>query len=487
MAEQQTQAGAASADGSILDQVFEEGRLARDEHQRDGARHMLQGFIEEATKAGTTIEGSAKRAIAERIAALDQLIASQVTEVLHLPNFQKLEASWRNLAKTVSENELSSNMRVRVFNCKRREIERDFSRAPGFDQSHLFKRIYENEFGTLGGTPYTFLIGDIEVGRSGRDIQFLRDMAAVAAMAHAPFIAGADPGLFDLDSFTELDRPIDIAALFGTTEMAAWNSLRDSPDSRYLVLTAPRVLVREPWGEGNPAEDMDYVEEVDGTDNSKYLWGPAAWQVAGLIMKSYATYGWPSAIRGTESGGKVDNLPQHHFASLSGSRITKCPTETTITDRREKELSDQGIVALCHALNTDYAVVFSGATVNRPQKYADEEANANARLSASLPYILACARFAHYLKALIRDKIGGFTSRDEIERFLNNWISRYVTADDSATHATKARFPLREARVQVSEVPGKPGVYTAVAHLRPHFQLEELTASLRLVAELPQS
>ena len=478
----------AAAEDTILTQIFDEGRLVRDEHQVDGARSMLAGFISEATKVGAKVDGSAKRAIAERIVALDKLITAQVNHVLHDEKFQQLEASWRNLSKLVSDNELSSSMRVRVFNCSRKELERDFSRAAGFDQSHCFKTIYEDEYGTLGGTPYTFLIGDMEFGRSPPDIQFLRNMASVAAMAHAPFLAAATPSLLDLDSFTELDRPIDIAKVFETSEMAPWNSLRDNPDSRYLVLTAPRVLVRQPWGaDSAPVEEMDFEEDVDGQDHSKYLWGPSSWAVGSLIMKSFSEYGWPSAIRGTESGGKVANLPLHSFPSLSGAKITKCPTETTITDRREKELSDQGIISLCHARNTDYAVVFSGSTVNRPRKYVEDEANANARLSASLPYLLACARFAHYLKAIIRDKVGGFTSRDEIENFLNTWISQYVTADDSAPHSVKAQYPLREAQVKVNDIPGKPGAYTAVAHLRPHFQLEELTASLRLVAELPSS
>ena len=476
----------AAAPGTMLERIFDDGRLVRDEHQVDGARNMLQGFIEEATKAGVRVDGTAKRALAERIAALDQLITKQVNAVLHTERFQKLEASWRNLNKLVSENELSSSMKVQVFNCHRRELERDFSRAPGFDQSLFFKHVYESEYGTLGGSPFTFLVGDMEFGRSPRDIQFLRDVAAVASMAHAPFLAGASPDLLDLDSFTEMDRPIDIAKIFETSEMASWNSLRDSGDSRYLALTAPRVLVRLPWGpDSAPVEAIDFAEDVDGADHGKYLWGPSSWALAGQVMKSFAQYGWPSAIRGTETGGKVANLPLHSFPSLSGAKVTKCPTETTITDRREKELSDQGIIGMCHARNTDYAVIFSGSTVNRPRLYVEEEANANARLSASLPYILACARFAHYLKAIMRDKIGGFTSREEVEKFLSNWIAQYVTSDDGAPHGTKARFPLREARIRVRDIPGKPGAYTAVAHLRPHFQLEELTASLRLVAELP--
>ena len=488
MADSTQTAAAEAAPDSILDQIFEEGRLVRDANQADMARNMLQGFLEEAAKAGTRVDGGAKRLIAERLVAIDRLITAQVNHVLHNEKFQKLEASWRNLDKLVSENELSQSLKVRVFNCSRRELERDFARAAGFDQSLFFKHVYESEFGTLGGLPYTFLIGDMEFGRSPRDIQFLRSMASVASMAHAPFIASADPRLFDLDSYTELDRPIDIAKLFATSEMAAWNSLRNSPDSRYLTLTAPRTLVRPPWGaDSAPVEEMDFEEDVTGDDHTKYLWGPSSWALGGLIMKSFAEYGWASAIRGTETGGKVADLPLHTFPSLSGTRVSKCPTEIIITDRREKELSDEGIIALCHARNTDYAVVFSGSTVNRPMKYVEDDATANARLSASLPYILACSRFAHYLKAIIRDKVGGFTNRGDIESFLNKWISQYVTSDDTASHAAKARYPLREARVAVQEVPGKPGVYTAVAHLRPHFQLEELTASLRLVAELPSS
>ncbi len=485
---QEQQSHTAEDHATILEQIFQEGRLVRDAHQADSARSMLQGFINEATKAGVQVDGSAKRAIAERIAALDNIISAQVNQVLHDKKFQCLEASWRNLSKLVADNDLSASMKVRVFNCSRKEIERDFARAPGFDQSHFFKCVYEREYGTLGGSPYTFMIGDMEFGRSPPDIKLLRDVASVAAMAHAPFIASASPALMDLDSYTDIDRPISLDKIFDSSEMASWNSMRDSMDSRYLVLTAPRTMVRLPWGPDTvPVDEMDFIEDVDGQDHDKYLWGPSSWALGDLIMKSFAEYGWPSAIRGTETGGKVANLPMHTFPSLSGTKITKCPTEAALTDRREKELSDQGIISLCYANNTDYAVVFSGSTVNRPQNYTSDEANANARLSASLPYVLACSRFAHYLKAIMRDKVGGFTSKESIERFLNNWISQYVTSDDTASHSVKARYPLREARIEVKEIPGRPGAYTAVTYMRPHFQLEELSASLRLVAELPTS
>ena len=479
----QDSAGAAAP--TILERIFNDGRLVRDEHQAAGARLMLHGFVEEATKAGVVVDGSAKRALAARIAALDVLISAQLNQVLHHEKFQRLEASWRNLDKLVTDNDLT-NCKVRVLNCHRRELERDFRRAPGFDQSYFFKSVYESEYGTLGGSPYTFLVGDMEFGRSPRDIQFLRDIAAVAAAAHAPFLASAGPKLLDLDCFTELDRPIDIAKIFATSEMASWNALRDSPDSRYLVLTAPRALVRPPWGpETMQIGGFDFVEDVDGQDHDKYLWGPSSWALGGRIMAAFSAHGWPCAIRGSETGGKVADLPLHRFRSSTGATSVKCPTETTITDRREKELSNEGIIALCSARNTDYAVIFSSATVNRPRRYVEEAANANARLSASLPYVLACGRFAHYLKAMMRDKVGGFNSRAEIQAYLGGWIAQYVTSDDSASHATKARYPLREARVDVQEVPGQPGAYAAVAQLRPHFQLEQLTASLRLVAELP--
>ena len=480
-----SEVGAVDAAPTILERIFDDGRLVRDEHQVDGARRMLCGFVEEATKAGVQVDGSAKRALVARMVALDRLISEQVNQVLHNDKFQRLEASWRNLDKLVSDNDLTT-CRVRVFNCHRAELERDFRRAPGFDQSVFFKHVYESEYGTLGGSPYTIIVGDMEFGRSPMDIQFLRDVSAVAAMAHAPFVASAAPGLLDIDGFAELDRPIDIAKIFETSEMGGWNALRDSPDSRYLALTAPRTLVRLPWGPDTaPVEAMDFVEDVDGEDHGKYLWGPSSWALAGQIMKSFSASGWPSAIRGLETGGKVEHLPLHTFPSLSGAKITKCPTETTITDRREKELSDQGIMALCHARNTEYAVIFSGSSVNRPQKYVEEEANANARLSASLPYILACARFAHYFKGdharqdrRLHVPRRGAALPERLDRPVRDLRRLGVACHQGAVSA--ARGP-RGSR----DIPGKPGAYNAVAYLRPHFQLEELTASLRLVAELP--
>ena len=470
----------------MLERIMSEGRLARQEASRPEAQKMLSRFLEEIIDQEVTYSHNASRMISERMAMIDRIISDQLNVVMHDSKFQKLEASWRSLSKLASGAELGARLKMKVLNVSTKELLSDFEKAPGFDQSSLFKMVYEQEFGTLGGQPYGLLVGDFETGRSARDIELIQNIAQVASAAHAPFIGAASADMFDLDSFTELDQPYDLNRIFESTQMAKWASFRDSEESRFVAMTLPRVLVRVPYGEGLSIEEMDFEENVDGSDNSKYLWTPASWALAERIMHSYSEYGWGASIRGTEAGGKVPNLPLHSFKSDSGDMVVKCPTETTITDRREKELSDLGFISLCYARNTDYSVFFSGSTVNQPKKYVEEDANANARLSAMLPYILAASRFAHYLKAIMRDKVGGFESKGSIHRFLNTWISQYVTKDDSASQTIKARYPLREGRVDVVEIPGRPGAYNAVVFLRPHFQLEELTASIRLVANLPQ-
>jgi len=309
----------------------------------------------------------------------------------------------------------------------------------------------------------------------------------VAAAAHAPFISAANPELLNLESFTEVDQHRDIAKVFDTTEYARWKGFRSSEDSRYMCLTMPRVLMRVPYGRKTKMVDaFNYEEAVDGMTHERYLWGNAAFPMAAKMTQAFAKFGWCAAIRGVEGGGLVEGLPTHTFTTDEGDTVMKCPTEAPITDRREKELADAGLVPLVHCKDTDYAAFFSVQSCQKPKKYDRPEANANARLSAQIPYIMAVSRFAHYLKSMMRDKIGSFMSRSDCEAFLNRWISNYVTPDDNAAPSAKAQFPLREARVDVSEVAGKPGVYRAVAYLRPHFQLDELTISLRLVAELPK-
>jgi type VI secretion system protein ImpC len=372
------------------------------------------------------------------------------------------------------------------LNVSKKELLKDLQRAAEFDQSATFKKIYEDEYGVFGGEPFGALIGDYEFSKHPEDIELLDRMSHVAAGAHAPFLTAAGPELMNLDSYTNLGTPRDIAKIFDSTEFAKWKSFRESEDSRYVGLALPHILMRLPYGrDTKPVDGFNYEEAVDGTDHSKYLWGNAAYALGTRLTNAFALYGWCAAIRGVEGGGLVEGLPAHTFRTDEGDVALKCPTEIAITDRREKELADNGFIPLVHCKGTDYAAFFSVQSAQKPKVYNKDAANANARLSTQLPYILAVSRFAHYLKAMMRDKIGSFMSRSQAERFLNDWIQTYTIGDDDAPATIKARNPLREARVEVVEVPGKPGAYRAVAFLRPHYQLDELSVSLRLVAELP--
>ncbi|NTV42743.1 MAG: type VI secretion system contractile sheath large subunit, partial [Syntrophobacteraceae bacterium] len=421
-----------------------------------------------------------------RIAQIDRLISMQLNEVMHHPDFQKLEGSWRGLQYLVFQTETSERLKLRVMNVSKKDLLKDMERATEFDQSALFKKIYEEEFGTFGGASYGAMIGDYEFTNHPQDMALLEKVSQVAAAAHSPFIAAASAKLFNLESFTDIGIPRDLAKTFQTVEYAKWKSFRDSEDSRYVGLAMPHILMRLPYGQDFvPVETFNYEEGVDGTDHSKYLWGNAAYALGTRLTEAFAKYGWTAAIRGVEGGGLVQGLPVHTFKTDEGEVALKCPTEIAITDRREKELADLGFIPLLHCKGTDYAAFFSTQTSNKPKLYDTDSANANARLSSQLQYILAVSRFAHYLKSIMRDKIGSFMTRKNCEDFLNRWISNYVLLDDDAGQEAKARFPLREARVDVSEIPGKPGAYRAVAFLRPHYQLDELTISLRLVANLP--
>jgi type VI secretion system protein ImpC len=423
-----------------------------------------------------------------RVAQIDHLVSIQLNEILHHPQFQKLEGSWRGLKYLLSQSETSPMLKIRVMNVSKKDLLRDLQRAAEFDQSALFKKIYEEEFGVFGGDPFAAIVGDYEFGKHPEDLELLEKVSNVAAAAHAPFLTAAASQLMNMESFTQLDQPRDIAKIFDTTEFAKWKGFRQSDDSRYVGLCVPHVLMRLPYGRDTaPVDAFNYEEGVDGTDHSKYLWGNAAYAMGARLTNAFAQYGWCAAIRGVEGGGLVEGLPAHTFRTDEGDVALKCPTEIAITDRREKELADQGLIPLVHCKGTDKAAFFSVQSANKPKLYDSDAANANSRLSAQLPYIMATCRFAHYLKAMMRDKIGSFTTREEIQKFLNRWISQYITTDDSATQSVKAKYPLRDARVDVEEVKGKPGVYRAVCFLRPHFQLDELTVSLRLVASLPQS
>jgi type VI secretion system protein ImpC len=482
------QKGELTAEHSLLDQIVEEGRLARDPSARERGKDLVKEFVNQVLEGSMTVSKDAEMMISARIAQIDHLVSLQLNEVLHAKEFQKLEGSWRGLKYLLDQSETSDKLKIKVFNVTKKELLRDLQRAPEFDQSAMFKKVYEEEYGIFGGAPFGALVGDYEFGRGPEDIELLEKVAQVASAAHAPFLTAAGPEMLNMDSFTAIDAPRDMAKIFDSSEYAKWKSFRQSEDSRYIGLCLPHVLMRLPYGKsGTQIDGFNYEEGVDGTDHDKYLWGNAAYALGARLTQAFAQYGWCAAIRGVEGGGLVEGLPTHNFTTDSGDVALKCPTEAPITDRREKELADLGFIPLVHCKGTDYAAFFSVQSGQKAKVYDSESANANARLSTQLPYILAISRFAHYLKAMMRDKLGSFMSRTDCERFLNQWIVNYVTPDDTAAPSVKASHPLRDARIEVSEVPGKPGVYRAVSFLRPHFQLDELSVSLRLVAELPAS
>jgi type VI secretion system protein ImpC len=483
---EETQGNGAAAPASLLDKIIIDGKLARDESQRSYARDLVGEFVNDVLAEGGTVKADVAEAINDRIAEIDDLLSAQLNEILHHPELQQMEASWRGLNYLVMNTETSTGLKLRLLNITKAEVFKDLDKAVEFDQSALFKKVYEEEYGTFGGHPYSMLVADYEFGRHPQDTQLLQKMASVAAAAHAPFIAAASARLFDMDSFTELGIPRDLAKIFESLELVAWRSFRESEDSRYVTLALPHILLRLPYGPNTvPVEGMNFVEDTDGRDHAKYLWGNAAWALTTRITDAFAKHGWTAAIRGVEGGGKVEGLPAHTFLTDEGDVALKCPTEIAITDRREKELSDLGFITLVHCKGTDYAAFFGAQTTNKPKIYNLATANANAALSARLPYMLNASRFAHYIKVIMRDKIGSFMTKENVQTYLNTWIIDYVLGKDDAGQDLKAKYPLREARVDVFDVPGKPGVYRATVFLRPHFQLEELTASIRLVAELP--
>jgi type VI secretion system protein ImpC len=478
-----------TTEGGLLDQIVQEGRFGRDAAAKERGRDLIKQFVSEVLEGAITISRDTEAMINARIAQIDQLLSVQLNEILHNEQFQQLEASWRGLKYLLDQSETGTGLKIRVLNVSKKELLRDLQRAPEFDQSAIFKKVYEEEYGVFGGDPFAAIVGNYEFGRGPEDIELLEKMSQVAAAAHAPFLSAASPELLNLDTFTNLSAPRDLAKVFDSTEYAKWKSFRASEDSRYVALCLPHILMRLPYGKDTKAVDgFNYEEAVDGTDHSKYLWGNAAWAMAARLTNAFAQYGWCVAIRGVEGGGLVQGLPAHTFRTDEGDVALKCPTEIAITDRREKELADLGFVPLVHCKGTDYAAFFSVQSTNKAKLYDKEEANANARLSSQIPYIMAVSRFAHYMKAMMRDKIGSFMSRKECQDFLNQWITQYVVGSPELVgQEIKASKPLSAAQIDVEEIPGKPGAYRAVAFLKPHFQLDELTVSLRLVAELPES
>jgi type VI secretion system protein ImpC len=482
----QTAAATTTAEAGFLDQIIKATK-PRSDTQIETAKRTLQEFVGKLLEPGAVVSKDVEKTINYWIAEIDKKISDQLNEIMHTEEFQKLEASWRGLFYLVDKTETSTSLKIRVLNASKKDLLKDLEKAAEFDQSGLFKKVYEAEYGIFGGEPYGTLIGDYEFSNHPEDMALLERVGQVAAAAHAPFISAADPTLFNLDSFTEIDAKRDLAKIFDSVEYAKWKSFRESEDSRYVGLCLPHTLMRLPYGDKTRrTEGFRYEEDVDGRDHKKYLWGNAAYAMGARITDSFAKCGWLASIRGVQGGGLVEGLPTHTFHTDEGDIALKCPTEVAITDRREKEFSDLGFIPLVHCKGRDFAAFFATQSCQKPKLYNKDEANANARLSTQLQYILCVSRFSHYLKAMARDRIGSFTSRQQCELWLNDWINTYVhPSPENAGQASLAAKPLAEARIDVREVKGRPGHYEAVAYLKPHYQLEALSVSMRLVAELP--
>lgn len=481
----QPSAAVVETEGSLLEKILTEGRLAPTKDDRKTATEWLEAFLDELTR-DMKVSSDTEAMLNARIAAIDQALTGQLNEIMHSEKFQKLESEWRGLKYFVFETETSTMLKIKVLDISKDDLLDDLRRATEFDQSAIFKKVHDEGYGVLGGDPFATIIGDYEFTRHPDDLEILEKMSNVAAAAHAPFIAGASPKLFNWESFTELANPRDLANIFDNDFYIRWRSFRESDDSRYVGLVLPHVLMRLPYGKDTaPVKAFDFEEDVKGKSHKKYLWGNAAYALAARITNAFAKYEWCAAIRGVEGGGLVEGLPLHAFTAEDGEVTKKIPTEIAIPDRRENEFSRLGFIPLCYYQNTDRAAFIGTQSVQKPAVFLNDDANDNSQLSARLQYMFAVSRFAHYLKAMMRDKLGSFMSRAQCEAFLNEWITNYVLLDDTASQDQKAKFPLAAARIDVTEIAGKPGAYNAIAYLRPHFQLEELNVSLRLVAKLP--
>jgi type VI secretion system protein ImpC len=447
----------------------------------------VKTLAEQALSATTLISDDAIKSIQAIIAELDKKLSEQINLIMHHEDFKALEGTWRGLAHLINNTETDEKLKIRIFNISKKDLGKTIKKFKGtaWDQSPLFKKMYEDEFGTPGGEPYGCLVGDYHFDHTPPDVEILSGMAQIASAAHAPFLAGAAPSTLNMDSWQQLGDPRDLTKIFQTPEYAPWRSLRDSDDAKYIGLAMPRFLSRIPYGaKTSPVEEFDFEEDTEGADHSKYVWSNSAFAMATNVTRAFKLYGWCARIRGAESGGMLEGLPCHTFPTDDGGVDMKCPTEIAITDRREAELAKNGFMPLSHWKNTDYAVFVGAQSLQKPATYDDPDATANANLAARLPYLFATCRFAHYLKCMVRDKIGGFKEREDMEMWLNTWISKFC-CDSKSSEEMKAKFPLAAAEVKVEEVAGNPGYYTSKFFLRPHYQLEGLTVSLRLVSKLP--
>ncbi len=493
MAEAQSESALASValEGNDLASLLQKEFKPKTDEAKSAVEHAVQTLAQQALSQTQLISKDVVKTIEDMIAAIDRKLSEQINQILHHEDLQKLEGAWRGLHYLVNNTETDEMLKIRVMNIPKAELGKTLKRYKGtnWDQSPLFKKVYEEEYGQFGGEPFGCLVGDYHFDQSAPDVEMLGEMAKVAASAHAPFITGVSPTVMQMGSWQELANPRDLTKIFATPEYAAWRSLRESEDSKYLGLAMPRFLARLPYGaRTNPVEAFNFEEDTGAADHSKYTWANAAFAMAVNINRSFKEFGWCTRIRGIESGGAVQGLPTHTFPTDDGGVDMKCPTEIAISDRREAELAKNGFMPLVHRKNSDFAAFIGAQSLHKPAEYDDPDATANANLAARLPYLFATCRFAHYLKCIVRDKLGSFKERDDMQRWLQDWILQYVDGDPAnSSETTKARKPLAAAEVVVEEVEGNPGYYSSKFFLRPHYQLEGLTVSLRLVSKLPSA
>jgi len=489
---EETQQAAGTAAGAEADQfasLLQREFKPKTDRARAEVERAVQTLAEQALRETAVVSDDVIGTIKAIIAEIDKKLSDQINLILHNERFQQLESAWRGLHYLVNNTETDEMLKIRVLNISKKDLGKTLKKYKGaaWDQSPLFKKLYEEEYGQLGGEPFGALVGDYYFDHTPGDVELLGQMAQTAAAAHAPFIAGAGPTLMGMDSWQELANPRDLAKIFGAPDYAAWRSLRESDDAKYLGLAMPRFLARLPYGaKTNPVEEFEFEEETGDGDSHKYAWANSAYAMAVNVNRSFKMYGWCTSIRGVESGGAVEGLPVHTFPSDDGGVDMKCPTEIAISDRREAELASCGLMPLIHRKNTDTAAFIGAQSVQKPQEYYDPDASANARLAARLPYLFASCRFAHYLKCMVRDKVGSFKERADMERYLSDWIMNYVILNpENAGESARAQKPLAGAEVKVEEVEGNPGYYTAKFHLRPHYQLEGVNITMSLVSRLP--
>ncbi len=484
--EQAKPAAAEAAAGSLLDEIMVQTKMKPTDEGYEVAKKGVQAFISQLL-AGSANQKADKKMVDQMISEIDTKLSKQLDAVMHNAAFQKLESAWRGLKLLVDRTDFRENNRIALLNCSKDDLITDFEDSPEIVKSGLYKTVYTGEYGQFGGEPFGCLVGDYQFDQSAPDCELLGEMAKISAAAHAPFIAAASPTVMQMGSWQELANPRDLTKIFSTPEYAAWRSLRESDDARYIGLTMPRFLSRLPYGaRTNPVAEFNFEEDTGAADHSKYTWANSAYAMAVNINRSFKMYGWCSRIRGIESGGAVEGLPAHSFPTDDGGVDMKCPTEIAISDRREAELANNGFMPLIHRKNSDIAAFIGAQSLQKPTEYDDPDATANANLAARLPYLFATCRFAHYLKCMVRDKIGSFKEKADMQRWLNDWIQQYVHGSpESAGEESKAKKPLAAAEVVVEEIEGNPGYYSSKFFLRPHYQLEGLTVSLRLVSKLP--